>query len=57
MNKPNQTKNKHKDIEIRVVVTRREEDWGQNEMGKGGQLYGLKWEGNLKKKGCTYTCN
>ena len=43
MNKPNQTKNKHKDIEIRVVVTRREEDWGQNEMGKGGQLYGLKW--------------
>lgn len=33
MNKPNE--NKHTDTENRTMVTRREGEWGEVEMGKG----------------------
>lgn len=36
----NKQENKLVDADSRMVVTRREEEWGQDEEGKGGQTQG-----------------
>lgn len=45
MNKPN--KYKHIDTENRVVATRWKEALGEGKMGKGSQLYSVKWKQNF----------
>ena len=46
MNKPN--KNKHIDIENRVMVTKGKRGQREGKIGKGGQYYGDGWKLNFR---------